>query len=442
MARSTALAVHDHVAPRGAMSSTHVAHDTTGAAIFNGTAITLLWSTLLLPFGLLTTNITFGLPIPETVPLVFVLVGGLLIACRGQLRHPALLCVPLIMAAYGAFGMLTARPLDGVRIMGSAIVLVITTQLTLASLPKACRISVYVLVVLRALSLVFPGPIAGFYGLLGLRGAEVYDGGASVLFAEPSYLASAVFSLWAVGRMGMAQTKSHLHALDLCAAALLLLSFSASAAAYALLGMLICLRKRPLLLASAGAAAAGLFSWLVAAEGTRVHRLVEAIWALIQEGGISAFVLIDPSTTLRMSTTFLAIVAAIDAPFGQFRLEMTHLIGLASQMDTLGVITGNPLLNDFSGNLQGNTVLLQLLLYGGWPLFLVLAFPAWLAAFRLWKLRRIEPSSVLVLAALASGCLVQSLLTSPFLFLCILVGLYWPNRSTQSERVAGASAAN
>jgi hypothetical protein len=423
------------------MSGAHMAQATAGARVFSGTPITLLWSTVLLPFGLLTTNITFGLPIPETVPLAFILVGGLLIVCRGHLRHPALLFAPLIMAAYGACGLLTARPMDGVRILGSASVFLVATQLTLATLPKACRISIYILAALRVLSLVFPGPIAGFYAVLGLRGAEVYDGGASVLFAEPSYLASAVFALWAVGRMGMVQTKSHLHALDLCAASLLLLSFSASAAAYALLGMLICLRKRPLLLASAGAASLGLFSWLVAAEGTRVRTLVEAIGALIRDGGISAFVLIDPSATLRMSTTFLAIVAAIDAPFGQFRLEMTHLIGLASQMDTLGVITGNPLLETFSGNLQGNTVLLQLLLYGGWPLFLVLGCLAWLAAVRLWKLRKVEPASVLVLAALASGCLAQSLLTSPFLYLCILVGLYWPYRLSQLEQAKGAAAA-
>jgi len=423
------------------MSGAHIAQATTGGRVFKGIPTTLLWSSVLLPFGLLTTNITFRLPIPETVPLAFVLVCGLLIVLRGHLRHPALLCAPLLIAAYGACGLLTARPVDGLRIMGSAIVFLVASQLTLASLPKASRISVYVLVVLRVLSLIFPGPIAGFYSALGLRGADVYDGGASVLFAEPSYLASAVFALWAVGRMGMVQTKSHLHALDICAAALLLLSFSASAAAYALVGMLICLRKRPLLLASAGAMALGLFSWLIAAEGTRVRTLVEAIWALIREGGISAFVLIDPSATLRMSTTFLAIVAVIDAPFGQFRLEMTHLIGIASQMDTLGVITGNPLLETFAGNLQGNTVLLQLLLYGGWPLFLVLAFPAWLAAVRLWKLRRVEPASILVLAALASGCLVQSLLTSPFLYLCILVGLYWPYRLSQLERAAGAAAA-
>lgn len=424
------------------MSSAQIAQNTPGARDFSGIPITLLWNSLLIPFGLLTTNITFGLPIPETVPVAFVLVVGLLIVWRGYLRHPTLLCVPLIMAAYGAFGLLTARPVDGLRIMASASIFLIATQLTLVSLPKACRISVYVLAALRVLSLTFPGPIAAFYGALGLRGAEVYDGGASVLFAEPSYLASAVFSLWAVGRMGMVQTKSHLHALDFCGAALLLLSFSASAAAYALVGMLICLRKRPLLLASAGAVALGLFSWLVAAEGTRVRTLVEAIGALIREGGISAFVLIDPSATLRMSTTFLAIVAAIDAPFGQFRLEMTHLIGLASEMDTVGVITGNPLLETFSGNLQGNTVLLQLLLYGGCPLFLVLAFPAWLAGVRLWKLSSIEPASILVLAALASGCLVQSLLTSPFLYLCIMVGLYWPYRLSQVERAAGAAAAD
>jgi hypothetical protein len=241
--------------------------------------------------------------------------------------------------------------------------------------------------------------------------------------------------------MGMPQTKSHLHALDLCAVALLLLSFSASAAAYALLGMLICLHRRPLLLASAGAVALGLFSWLVAAEGTRVRTLVEAIVALIREGGISAFVLIDPSATLRMSTTFLAIVAAIDAPFGQFRLEMTHLLSLAAEMDGVGVITGNPLLETFSGNLQGNTLLLQLLIYGGWPLFLVLGFPAWLAAVRLWKLRGIEPSSLLVLAALATACLVQSQVTSPFLYLCVMVGLYWPYRLSRFERAAGAAAA-
>jgi hypothetical protein len=268
----------------------------------------------------------------------------------------------------------------------------------------------------------------------------VYDGGAAVLFAEPSYLASAVLAFWAVGRMGLAQTKSHLQALDFCAVALLFLSFSASAAGYALVGMLICLRRRPLLLASAGAVALGLFSWLVAAEGTRVRTLVEAIVALVREGGISAFVLIDPSTTVRMSTTFLAFVAALDAPFGQFRLEMTHLLGLASQMDSLGVITGNPLLEEFSGNLQGNTLLLQLLVYGGWPLFLVLAFPAWLAAVRLWKLRRVEPSSLLVLAALATGCLVQSQMTSPILSLCIIVGLYWPHRSARFERAAAAGA--
>jgi hypothetical protein len=422
------------------MSAAQISQETSDVPVFGRIPITLLWSTLLIPFGLLTTNITFGLPIPETVPLAFVLVGGLLIVSRGHLRHPALLCVPLTMAAYGAFGMLTSRPVDGVRIMASATIFLIATQLTLASLPKACRISVYVLVVLRAMSLVFPGPIAAFYGALGLRGAEVYDGGASVLFAEPSYLASAVFVMWAVGRMGMVRTKSHLHALDICAAALLLLSFSASAAAYALFGMLICLRQRPLLLASAGAAALGLFSWLVAAEGTRVRVLIEAVMALIREGGISAFVLIDPSATMRVSTTFLAIVAAIDAPFGQFRLEMTHLLGLASQMDSWGVVTDNPLLQIFAGNLQGNTVLLQFLLYGGWPLFLVLAFPAWLAAVRLWKLRRVEPASVLVLVALASGCLVQSQLTSPFLYLCIMVGLYWPYRPSKIERAAGAAA--
>jgi hypothetical protein len=418
-----------------------MAQDTTDARVFSGTSITLLWSTLLLPFGLLTTNITFGLPIPETVPLAFVLVAGLLIVCRGHLRHPALLFVPLIMAAYGAWGMLTARPLDGVRIMGSAIIFLVVSQLTLASLPKACRISIYVLIALRVLSLALPGPIAAFYGLLGLRGAEVYDGGAAVLFAEPSYLASAVLSLWAVGRMGMVRTKSHLHALDICAAALLLLSFSASAAAYALVGLLICLRHRPLLLASVGAVSLGLFAWLVAAEGTRVRTLVEAIGALIRDGGISAFVLIDPSATLRLSTTFLAIVAAIDAPFGQFRLEMTHLLSLAAEMDSVGVITDNPLLETFSGNLQGNTVLLQLLLYGGLPLFLVLAFPAWLAAVRLWKLRRVEPASILALAALGSGCVVQSLLTSPFLYLCIMVGLYWPYRLSQVERAGAAAAA-
>jgi len=423
------------------MSGAHVAQDPTGARVFSGVPISVLWATVLLPFGLLTTNVTFSLPIPETVPLTFVLVGGLLVAFRGYLRHPALLFAPLIMAAYGACGMLTARPVDGLRILGSASVFLIATQLTLASLPKACRISLYVLAVLRVLSLVFPGPVVAFYSALGLRGAEVYDGGASVLFAEPSYLASAVLALWAIGRMGMAQTKSHLHALDFCAAALLLLSFSASAAMFALIGVLICLRRRPLLIASVGAAALGMFSWLAASDGTRVGILVRAVVALVREGGIAAFILIDPSATLRMSQTFLVIVAAIDAPFGQFQLEMTHLVGIASEMDFLGVITGNPLLDLFAGNLQGNTVLLQLLLYGGWPLFLVLAFPAWLAAVRLWKLRKVEPASVLVLAALFSGCVVQSLLTSPFLFLCIMVGLYWPNRPTPSVQAAGVAAA-
>jgi hypothetical protein len=423
------------------MSAAQLAQDPGGARAVNGVSIKVLYGTLLLPFGLLTTNITFRLPIPETVPLAFVLMGGLLIVFRGHLRHPALMYAPMIMAAYGAIGMLMSYPVDGVRIMGAAIVFLITTQFTLATLPKACRTSIYILAVLRALSLAVPGPIAAFYEALGLRGAQVYDGGAAVLFAEPSYLASAVLCMWAVGRMGMAPTRSHLHALDFCAAALLLLSFSASAAGYALLGMLICLRKRPLLLTSAGAVALALFSWMVAAEGTRVRILVDALVSLIQDGGFAAFVLIDPSTTLRISTTFLAFVAAIDAPFGQFQLEMTHLVARASELDGLGVITGNPLLETFAGNLQGNTVLLQLLLYGGWPLFLVLAFPAWLAALRLWRIRKVEPASILVIAALASGCLVQSLLTSPFLYLCIMVGLYWPLRPPQFERSAGAAAA-
>jgi hypothetical protein len=406
-----------------------------------GTNVVWLWTTVMLPFALLTTNITLGLPVPETLPLVFAAIGLLLAWRRGVLLHPALLVLPCVLLFYGVLGLGGVRPVDGIRIVTAGIVLLTAAQLyPEGGIAKSCRIAIYALLVLRVVSLVIPGPMTSLYTVLGLRAADAYGGGAGVLFQEPSYLASAVFSMWGIARMGEeTEPGGHPVRIDLACILLLLLSFSGSAALYAVVGATIVMRRRPMTLASVGLVLGAAFVFLLATQGSRLRLLFDAVSAIFENGGITAFMRMDSSSAHRLSMTVLSLVVASDSPFGILHLEMSDRAVAAVPEDPTGVLAVSQTLLGFFGNLQPNSIPLQMLVYGGWPLFAAFMILVLHAFHSLWRMRRRSVGSLVVAASLLFACVVQSTLTSPFPYMCIAVALYWQQRRGLSVARAPAT---
>lgn len=392
---------------------------------------------MLLAAALLTTNITFGLIEIETVPTLFLLFGAATVLARGALVHARMLAVAGAMLLYALVGVFAGDALDSIRLVSAALVFVTALQLTdLRMLAAACRASIVVLLALRLLSLAFPEPFTVFYESLGLRGIEYYGGTASVLFAEPSYLATAVFAMWAIGRMGLAlPRRTRIGWLDYASAALLLLSFSVWGAIDLAVGALIVLRKRPLLLGGIAAAIATALVIVFASEEIpgRLGVFVEAISIAVASGSFIDFVMLDPSAGHRLVQAYLAVSSALAAPFGELSFELTPVLVTDASHWSRSIFGGPVVALQLLGQLYANTVPLQLLVFGGFPLFAIFMVPVVLAIARLWRLRRVNDTALLVLASVVFGCIGQSLLNSPFLYLCIAVGLFWKeNRSDEA----------
>jgi hypothetical protein len=91
--------------------------------------------------------------------------------------------------------------------------------------------------------------------------------------------------------------------------------------------------------------------------------------------------------------------------------------------DALGVVVNNPLTYEFQRNLQGTTIALQLLTFGGWPLLAGFLSVCGAAIASLWRRGGFVDDRVLLIAAILCSVLIQSQLTSPFLYLCLAVAL-------------------
>ena len=392
-------------------------------------------ATLLLPLGLLTTNITLGLTSTETVPVLFVGMGILLALLRKSLPADWMLLGALGAFCYGIVGLLGPSPTDGLRMCAASLTMIAASQFcSLHGLSRAARISIGVLAALRLISLAFPAFTASFYVWLGLRGAGVYDGGAQILYAEPSYLASAIIALWAMARLEPdIDGYRGFRRIDAVAIAILVMSNSASAALYAVVGALIVLRNRPSVLLAAVTFAVTTAVTLILASNSRVGILFDALSNLSGEAGFSAFARIDPSTATRLGLTAMSVLSAISYPFGRLQLDMTDMFSTALRQDMTGLVSGNSLLVQLLGNLQPNTVPLQWLVYGGLPLFGLLLLLLLIAGHRAWSMRSECFASPLLVAALVAGALVQSVLTSPFLYMCIAAGLVWTGQKKSNS---------
>jgi hypothetical protein len=388
-----------------------------------GATVTGLFRVLVVPSALLSTNVTFGLPLPETFALAFLFAGGAWLLIRGELRATRFLWFPLVLFAYGLFGLGFGDLVDSFRIVTAAAIALFALQLGVErTLPQSCRIVVYVLLALRLGSLVVPGPFVALYQVLGLRSAEIYGGGAAILFAEPSYLATAVLACWAIGRQDDATDARGFSLFDVAAIAVLVMSFSASAALYALIGTAIVIRSLKVIVLI-GAGLLLMATSLLALQFNRLLVFVEAAMSIVQSGNLLTFVAIDQSAAWRLTSTVLAWTSAQEFPFGQFQLDLASVLTRAETNDTLGVVANNPLTYDFQRNLQGVTVTTQLLTFGGWPL--LLAFLG-LTVWTLYSLLRGSGNPrhrLLITAAIVLGVFLQSQLTSPFLYLCLAAAL-------------------
>lgn len=388
-----------------------------------------IFGCLLLPIGLLSTNITLNLPIPETMPLAFLAVGLAYVWFRRSIQIPNAAIVVVIVGAYGFAGILGYEPLDGLRVLTAAAVFLIAFQLCADRLlvSRACEVSIYVLTGFRALSIIAPAPIASFYEVLGLRSADLYGGGVAILFQEPSYLATAVFSMWAIAKSGRQESRLEFSMVDVCSVAILLLSGSVSAALYGVAGVAILVRNRWLPIAVLCLSLVAVAASFAAFENTRLGAFLNAVSNLAEhstiEDAVVAFSLLDPSASYRMSMGFVAVSAGLREPLGHMQLDMSRDTAYVESLDEYGVLSSNKLIDDFFGNLQANSVPLQMLYFGGIPLFLVVMMVACKALWRLWQSRRRDANYLLVIAAIASGCVVQSVMTSPFLYLALAWGL-------------------
>jgi hypothetical protein len=388
-----------------------------------------VFATMLVPAGLLSTNITFGLPVPETMPFVFLAVGIAYLLVRRSIQLQGAAIAALIIGGYGFMGVLGYAPFDGVRVLTGAAVFLVALQLCAhrAIVSRACEVSIYILIALRLISLVAPGPMIALYDVLGLRYAALNGGAGAILFAEPSYLASAVFAMWAIAKSGRQEAQTKFSKLDLYAALTLVLSGSASAALYACAGIAILVRDRWRPILAFGLSLAVVTMSFAAFEATRIGGFVKAAGSLAEqtsiEDAVSAFSLLDPSAAFRLSMGFVAISAGLREPFGHLRLEMSGDTDYVESIDTYGVLSSNQLIDEFYGNLVANSVPLQMLYFGGFPMLIVLMVVVFIAAWRLWRSRKRDANYLLVLVALASGCLVQSVMNSPFFYMAIAFGL-------------------
>jgi hypothetical protein len=388
-----------------------------------------LFALFLLPAGLLTTNITLGLVETETVPVLFLLGGLSLILIRGRLDHPPILLLCGLMVAYGFVGIFTGHMVDGVKVAAAAFVVLIATQMgPQEMLSFACRVSLWVLFTLRLVSLAAPDQFATFYGLLGLRGAETYGGTAAILFSEPSYLATAVFALWGIGRMGLpAHHSGRLGWFDFAAILVLALSFSVWAAIDLLLGLIIILRRRPFRILATGTAlvAIGIAAHSLELTPGRLEIFLQAGAVVFESGQLLELALLDPSAAHRLVQSYLALMAAAESPFGRLDLELTPILMAHGSFWSLPISGGNLVALQVLGRIYASTVPLQLLIYGGLPLFAAFMVVVGVSVYRLWRLRAMNDGALIVIANIGFGCIGQSVLNSPFLYLCIAIGLFW-----------------
>src|SRR5262245_58931588 len=84
---------------------------------------------VLVPFGLLSINLRLGLPIPETMPLLFLVAGVAFLWLRRVIVLSRSLLLVLLIATYGYVGILGVAPFDGLRVLAAAAVLFFALQL-------------------------------------------------------------------------------------------------------------------------------------------------------------------------------------------------------------------------------------------------------------------------------------------------------------------------
>lgn len=390
--------------------------------------ISKIFACVLVPAGLLSTNITLGLPLPETMPVAFLMVGMAYVWFRRSIQLSKTLIAAVLIAAYGFVGILGYAPFDGLRILMGAAVFFVALQLCTDRnlVSRACKISIYVLTLFRALTLVAPAPMISLYEVLGLRSAALGGGGLAILFQEPSYLASAVLAMWAIAKSGKQESRLGFSAVDMCSVAILLLSGSVSAALYGVAGVAILVRDRwwPIVIFCSVLVAAIGFA---AFESSRVGIFIAAVENVAEystlEDAIQGFSILDPSAAYRLSMGFVAVTAGLRQPLGHFQLEMSRDTEYVESVDKYGILSSNELVDAFFGNFQANSVPLQMLYFGGFPLFIAMMIVVFVSIWRLWRSRKRDSNYLLVIAAIVSGCLIQSLMTSPFLYLAIAYGL-------------------
>lgn len=120
---------------------------------------------------------------------------------------------------------------------------------------------------------------------------------------------------------------------------------------------------------------------------------------------------------------FVAVSAGLREPLGHLRLEMSADTAYVESIDRYGVVSSNQLIDEFYGNLLANTVPLQMLYFGGFPMFIVMIVVVMLALWRLWRSRKVDANYLLVAVSILSGTVVQSVMNSPFFYLAIAFGL-------------------
>lgn len=405
------------------------------SATLGSISVRHVFAVVALPLALLTTNVTLGLTSTETVPVIFVLVGCCYVVVRGTIREAPMMLVAALLVAYGLGGAISGSAIDGLKIVGAGFVFFAAMQLApWAETSRACRIAIAILFALRVASLAVPSAFVQLYQMLGLRGADYYGGTAAILFAEPSYLATAVLCLWGIGRMGLpAGQQIKLTMLDYAAIIVLGLSFSVWGILAIAVGLPLILRRSLVkLVVTAGlAVAVGVVANAMDLTPGRVQLFLTAIVNVVQSGYLFEFATLDPSATHRIVQTYLALTSALSAPLGRFGLELTPVL-LQNADWSLPIFGSSPVVLQLIGNLYANTVPLQLLVFGGIPLFSAFMIPAALASIRLWRARNDNQSSLIVLAAIVFGCFGQSITTSPFLYLAIASGLAWTTARSAS----------
>lgn len=403
-----------------------------------------LAATSLLVAALLSTNVTLGLTSTETVPALFLLTAAAVVLVSGRVHHVDALWLVVPMFCYACVGIIAGNLVDAVKLSAAALVAFAAVQFVRSRhLFAACRASILVLFVLRVASLQFPDVFVALYEGLGLRGTAYYGGTAAVLFAEPSYLATAVLALWGLGRLEYRQRATSMFTwVDLAAIALLALSFSVWAYINIVAGVVLILRRRPeIVLAVAATLGIVVYVlWSTDAPASRIGVFIDAMAMVIQSGRLIDFAMIDPSASHRLVQTYLAIASAIQSPFGQLSFELTPVLVGNPLHWSLPIFGSSVVALQILGDLYANTVPFQLLVYGGLPLFVLFMIPVTVACRRLWSMRDSETGAMLVLASIVFGTFGQSILSSPFLYLCIAVGLYWTPVST--DRAVALALAN